>query len=225
MACGFGVRGICLSTGVNGTWRGKGQGQRQHPVARQTPAPEGPRDSRPPRRQLLGQFDHSIELLLRTLLLPGLVVEVLAASGRVGADGLDMTVRVGRNPHLLPRRWDHQILDPSQGVLVGEQIATWRIVGKSFAPALARDPGLTQHAATQPHTRPPFRSDDRELPTRPSVHTCALGQRSGRSTSRVRSSTGTTTQNTANSATANAPAMIPATVPATPSTPPPAPPV
>ena len=64
--------------------------------------------------QRLRHLQHPVELLLVAFLLPFLVVEVLAAAGRVGADGLDVPVGVRADPDLLPRGRDDQVLDPGQ---------------------------------------------------------------------------------------------------------------
>ena len=50
------------------------------------------------------------------------MIQVLAAPCGVGADGLDVAVGMGTDPHLRPGGRDHQVLDPPAGVLVGEQV-------------------------------------------------------------------------------------------------------
>jgi hypothetical protein len=51
---------------------------------------------------------HPVMLGLVALDLPIRVVQVLPAPGVVGADSLEMAVRPRADPHLLPRRRDHQ---------------------------------------------------------------------------------------------------------------------
>jgi hypothetical protein len=53
-----------------------------------------------------------VVLVLVPLLAPPIVVPVLTASGRTGADGLDVPSRVGADPDVLPGWRDDQGLDP-----------------------------------------------------------------------------------------------------------------
>ena len=63
--------------------------------------------------------EHPVELLGITAGPPVGVVEVLPSPGRVGADGLQVPVGIGTDPHVLPRGRDHQRPDPL-GVLAVE---------------------------------------------------------------------------------------------------------
>ena len=68
------------------------QGQGENTIAFEPSATEVCRNASPHVRQRRRHFQHPVELLLVAFLLPFLVVEVLAAAGRVGADRLDMPV-------------------------------------------------------------------------------------------------------------------------------------
>jgi hypothetical protein len=48
-----------------------------------------------------------VMLVLIALLSPQIVVPVLAAARRVDAGGLDVALRIGTDPHVLPGRRDH----------------------------------------------------------------------------------------------------------------------
>ena len=68
-------------------------------------------DDGPGVRQLRGEHQDASVLGLVALLAPDGVVEVLLASGVIGADGLQMAVRARTDPHLGPGRRDRQRLD------------------------------------------------------------------------------------------------------------------
>jgi hypothetical protein len=51
------------------------------------------------------------------------VIQILAAPGEVGPNGLDMAVRMGTDPHLLPRGRDHQLPYPAQSCIIDERFA------------------------------------------------------------------------------------------------------
>ncbi len=84
--------------------------------------------------QRLAEQQHPVELLRVPALAPLRVVEVLAAPGVVGADGLQVAVGVRRDPHVAPRRRDDQVADPL-GVLVGQLRALLVEVGEALARA------------------------------------------------------------------------------------------
>ena len=64
-------------------------------------------------REMTREVDHVVELLpVVALLAPRRVVEVLATSGRVRADGLQMAVRVLADPDVRPCGRDRKRLDP-----------------------------------------------------------------------------------------------------------------
>ena len=72
------------------------QRQREDPVAFEAPAHAGPtRSARRMSGSACRHLQHPVELLLGPFLLPLLVVEVLATTGGVGSDGLDVAVGVG----------------------------------------------------------------------------------------------------------------------------------
>jgi hypothetical protein len=57
-------------------------------------------------RQPFGEAKDALELLELALLVPGRVIEVLAAPGVVGAGGLQVAARRPTDPDVLPRRRD-----------------------------------------------------------------------------------------------------------------------
>ncbi len=151
---GLVLLGVLLAAGTEVAAIEQPQPQRQHPLAGQTPGGQVLGDSGPPGRQLGGQLQHPVELLLRAFLLPRAVVQVLAATGRVDADGLDVAVGVGRDPHFLPRRRNDQILDALQGFGIAHRGAVRRVIRESLTAPFAGDPRFAQHAATEPHSEP-----------------------------------------------------------------------
>ena len=95
-----------------------------------------------------GDGEHAVVLGLVPLLAPDRVVQVLAAAGVVGADGLDVPVGRRADPHVLPRRRDHEGLAP--GDVVGtERLAVVVDVGEALAPASARPAGTVGRDAAQ----------------------------------------------------------------------------
>ncbi len=82
--------------------------------------PEVTLDRSTGRRELARSRQDAVELHLVALDPPVRVVEVLPPSRVVGADGLDVPVRVRRDPDLLPRGWDRQRLDALDLVGVGD---------------------------------------------------------------------------------------------------------
>ena len=92
------------------------QGEREHPVALEAAAAKVGSDAASHVGQRGRHLQHPIELLLVALFLPLLVVEVLAAARGVGSDRLDVPVRVGADPHLLPCGRDHQVADALQAL-------------------------------------------------------------------------------------------------------------
>src|ERR1700691_4322043 len=59
-------------------------------------------------RQHGAELPNPVMLGLVPLLTPQIVVQVLAAPGRIGAHGLDVASRIGADPDVLPGRRDHQ---------------------------------------------------------------------------------------------------------------------
>ena len=84
------------------------QPRRRHPLARQTVGAQVGRHLLARGRELAGQHAHPVVLLAAPRLVPGVVVEVLASTGVVGADGLDVPVRVRADPDVLPGRRDDE---------------------------------------------------------------------------------------------------------------------
>src|SRR5256885_1365847 len=82
---------------------------------------------------------HRVELLPVAWDPPMVVVAVLPAAGGVGADRLDVTVRVRTDPDVLPCRWDGEIADALQRVRVGDRGATLVAIAETAATAHSRD--------------------------------------------------------------------------------------
>src|SRR5260370_3447793 len=111
-------------------------------------------------------------LSLVPLRAPQIVVPVLAAAGRIGANGLDVAPRVSADPYVLPGRRDHQGLDPGQrppvvdGRGVGPQI-------REAAPAApaqdSRAVGVTTQRPGRHWRLPSFTPEVLCLPGRPSL--------------------------------------------------------
>jgi hypothetical protein len=97
------------------------------------------------------QFQHPVELLLGAFLLPLLVVEILAAARGIASDRLDMPVRVGADPHLLPCRWDYQVLDALQRRPIGDGCAIAILVGEPSAAAHPAYSGAANGATAKSH--------------------------------------------------------------------------
>lgn len=104
-----------------------------------------------PVRQPLRQAQRPVVLLLGPLLLPPLVVQVLLAARRVGADGLDVAVGIRADPDALPGRRDDEFFDARQGVGLGRRGAVGLEIGEAAAPADASYAGATDSGSAQPH--------------------------------------------------------------------------
>ena len=115
------------------------QCQREHPLLLQAAPREVRRDALAPLRQPGGHLQDAVELLLGPFVLPGLVIEVLAAARDIRPHGLDVSVRVGTDPHLLPRRRDHQLLDALQRSLVSQGGSVRCAIGEALAATLTGD--------------------------------------------------------------------------------------
>jgi hypothetical protein len=83
----------------------------EHPAPVQPAGGEVLGDADPGLGQRPAELADPGELLAVALHPPGLVVQVLPPPGVVGADGLQVTVWPRADPHVLPRRRDHQRLD------------------------------------------------------------------------------------------------------------------
>jgi hypothetical protein len=112
-------------------------------------------------RQPASEPEHPVVLLHRSLLHPRGVVDVLAPPGLVAADGLQVAVRKGADPHVGPGRRDHQGL-ATLGVLRGQPLTALveedpALAGPSTGPA-----GLVGRGTSEPGhgpkvtARPPF---------------------------------------------------------------------
>jgi hypothetical protein len=107
-----------------------------------------------------GCLEHPVELQLVALGAPVGVVEVLSPAGVVGADRLDVTVRVRADPDVLPGRRDHQRLD-AQHLLAAEPVAVLVVVREPPAGTLPRpaprargdgaEPGHASHVSLRGH--------------------------------------------------------------------------
>jgi hypothetical protein len=104
---------------------------------------------RVPGAEVLGRVVGSVMLGLVPLLTPQIVVEVLAAPGRIGAHGLDVTPRIGADPDVLPGRRDHQGLDTGQRPRVLDGRGFGPEVGEPAPAAPAPDPGPVEVAVPQ----------------------------------------------------------------------------
>ncbi len=89
-------------------------GQRQHAIASQAAATQVGEQMDAPAGQVFGQAQCPVVLLFGPLGLPSLVVQVLAATGGVGANCLNVAVLMRTDPNLLPRGRNDQCLDPRQ---------------------------------------------------------------------------------------------------------------
>ncbi len=89
-------------------------GRGQHPLPGQSAVAQMAFDGLPHRGQHLGDVEHVLVLGLLLLGAELRVVQVLAASGGVGAHGLQVPVGTGADPHVAPGRRDDQLPDPGQ---------------------------------------------------------------------------------------------------------------
>src|SRR5262249_29564331 len=85
---------------------------RQHPPAGQAVAAEVARGRPAKARKRPRELHHPLELLAVAARAPAVVVAVLAPPGRVGADRLQVAVRVGTDPDVRPGRRDRERGDP-----------------------------------------------------------------------------------------------------------------
>ena len=92
--------------------------------------------------RLCRQFEHPVEFLLGAFVLPGLVIEILAPTGGIGADHLDVSVCDRTDPHFLPRRRNDEVLDSLQRDLVGQHLAVGAVVAETLPLRIRAIPGL-----------------------------------------------------------------------------------
>jgi hypothetical protein len=126
-------------------------GEREDPVALEAAAAEVGGDAPPHVGQRGRHLQHPVELLLVALLLPLLVVEVLAAARGVGSDRLDVPVRVGADPHFLPRGRDDQVLDTLQRFRIRDWRAVRILVGDPAPAAHPANSGAADGATAKSH--------------------------------------------------------------------------
>ncbi len=143
--------GVLLTAGPEVAEIEQVQRQRQHSVALQPATGEIRGDASAPPGQRRRHLQHPVELLLAALLLPLLVVEVLAAARRVRADRLNMSVGMGTDPHVLPCRRDHQVVDALQGHRIGDGRAVRVVIREAPAAPHSAQPGSADYAAAQSH--------------------------------------------------------------------------
>ena len=99
------------------------KGQGEHTIPIESASAQIRRNASAHIRQRLRHLQHPVELLLVAFLLPLLVIQVLAAARGIGADRLDVAVRMRADPDVLPRGRNDQILDAGERGLVGQRLA------------------------------------------------------------------------------------------------------
>jgi hypothetical protein len=88
-----------------------------------------------------GDREHVVELGRVPLDPPLVVVAVLPAPGRVGAQRLDVAVGVAADPHVGPRGRDHQRADAVELGGIGERLAGQVVVAEALATPAPGEPG------------------------------------------------------------------------------------
>jgi hypothetical protein len=98
------------------------------------------------------------------------VISVLLASFRVAARGLDMAVRVGANPDVLPCRGDGQRPDPPENVRLGESYPVGPAISKTASRLLSvyARPGIRD--IPQAHRLGSILRVDNDLPAIHGIH-------------------------------------------------------
>ena len=84
---------------------------REHALAVESVAAQGGRHAPARARQRLGERERARELAAVAARAPLRVVQVLAPTGLVDADGLDVAVRLDRDPDVLPGGRDDEVVD------------------------------------------------------------------------------------------------------------------
>jgi hypothetical protein len=77
------------------------------------------------------------------------VVDVLPPAGRIRADGLDVSVRVGADPDVIPGRWDDELANPLENLCVRDPCTVRIEVLEAAAAAAPGDPGPRAIGASQ----------------------------------------------------------------------------
>ena len=114
--------------------------RRQHPFARQAGKPQRGVDSAPESRQGRTEGRQPFELLGLALRSERRVVDVLLATARVAAGGLEVAELVAADPDVGPTRRDGESADSIERRAVANRIAVGPAVAKRFAVATAVDP-------------------------------------------------------------------------------------
>jgi hypothetical protein len=123
----------------------------QHPLPHQPAFPQMPADHLAQPGKGGAELQHPVVLLLITLHAPQVVVEVLAAPRRVRPGRLDVSRRIGADPHVLPGRRDHQGPDPGDRARIAHGSSTRPQIPEATPAAPAPDPrrtGITAHKLT-----------------------------------------------------------------------------
>ena len=127
------------------------QGQGENTIAVEPSATEVCRDPSPHIGERRGHLQHPVELLLVAFLLPFLVVEVLAAAGRVGSDRLDMPVGMRDIQTFFHAGGMTRSRMRVERGLVGQHITVWVVVGEATPASHPAQSGAAYFAAAQPH--------------------------------------------------------------------------
>jgi len=92
-----------------------------------------PGDGLAHRREAAGELEHVVELLLVPPQPPHVVIAVLPPAGGIDASGLDVAHGMGADPHVGPRRRDHQRPHPRQYLVVGHPLTVGVEVHRTHA--------------------------------------------------------------------------------------------
>jgi hypothetical protein len=120
--------------------------EQSHPERSDTPLGQSPsgqvaRYRFPQGGQGLPEFDYPLELGSIPLHAPLLVIEVLAPSGRVRTDDLDMPMWPRTNPYIDPGRWNDERSDAIQYFSIGDSHSIARVVGEAASTSVSGDAG------------------------------------------------------------------------------------
>ena len=115
--------------------------RREHPLPAEVVFGQVTPHPRPKFRQGRPEILNSDELLAVPVLPPLVVVAVLAAAGRVGADRLNMAVRPRADPDVRPGRWYNQTSNALESVLIGDPNPVGIGIAEAAAAAPPRNAG------------------------------------------------------------------------------------
>jgi hypothetical protein len=93
----------------------------------------------PAARQRPGEAKHLVEFCLIAPLAPALVVEILAPPRGIGADRLDVAVRVWADPDVDPGRWDDELADALEDLGIRDAVPFLVDVLEAPSPSPADD--------------------------------------------------------------------------------------